>query len=57
MDSIQRVLGSMEGLQHLTINELHLGSREAPGLLDSVIRKNGDCIEYLELINATKERY
>ncbi len=57
LDSIQRVLGSMENLEHLTINELHLSPREAPGLLDSVIRKNGETLEYLELINATKERY
>ena len=57
LESVKRVLSSLEDLKSLTVNELHLEGRDAPGLLDSVVRKCSDSLEYLEIVNVTKDRY
>ncbi len=57
LESVKRVLSSLQGIKRLTVNELHLEGRDAPGLLDSVVRRCGDTIEYLEIVNVTKDRY
>ena len=57
LESVKRVLSSLEDIKRLVVNELHLEVRDAPGLLDSVVRKCGDSLEYLEIVNVTKDRY
>lgn len=57
LEALKRLLGFLQHLRSLTLNNLLLDVDDAPGLLEQVVKNCGHSLERLEVLNATKERY
>nr|KAG5705314.1 hypothetical protein BaRGS_010765 [Batillaria attramentaria] len=54
LDELKVLLGNMQQLRHLALNELLLDVLEVPGLLEAAAKHSGDSLTSLELLNCTK---
>lgn len=54
LDELKLLLGNMQSLRHLALNELLLDVLEVPGLLEAAAKQSGDSLHSLELLNCSK---
>lgn len=57
LNSLKSVIGQLQNLDSLTLNQLLLDSQDAPDLLTKFHLHNRENLHYLELVNCTKNRY
>lgn len=57
LDELKRLLNNLRSLESLTLNQLLLDTKEAPGLLESVLNNNAETLKSLEIMNCTKGTY
>ncbi|XP_013406844.1 uncharacterized protein LOC106171183 [Lingula anatina] len=57
LEELKRLLGNMKNLEELTLNQLLLDKKEAPGLLESVLENCAETLKVLEIVNCTKGSY
>jgi F-box protein 39 len=57
LQKLRRLLGNLQNIKSLTLNNLLLASKDFIGLLDEFAIHNGESLRYLEVKNATIRRY